>query len=58
MDVEQLRAIGTDPDRFNRLPAPIRLSETLALVDERPVPDPNGGRDPERDFFLRYAAPI
>jgi hypothetical protein len=45
------------PD-YRHLPAPIRLEDTVVEVDIRHVPDPEGGRDPERDFFLRYAAPI
>jgi hypothetical protein len=45
------------PD-YRHLPEPIRLEDTRAELDTRDVPDPDGGRDPERDFFLRYAAPI
>lgn len=48
----------TDPDRFTHLPAPIRLADTVASLDDREVPDPNGGRDPERDFLIRYGIPF
>lgn len=40
---------------YRRLPAPIRLEDTVATTDTDPVPDPDGGRDPQRDFMLRYA---
>ena len=40
--------------RFTRLPAPVRLEDTVAEVDVRPVPDPEGGRDTDRDFLIRY----
>ena len=40
--------------RFTRLPAPIRLEDTVEEVDARAVPDPEGGRDTDRDFLIRY----
>jgi hypothetical protein len=42
-------------DRFKELPKPIRLEDTVAEVDTRPVPDPDGGRNPGTDFLIRYA---
>lgn len=45
------------PADFSRLPEPIRLEDTVAEVDTRPVPDPNGGTEPETLFLLRYAGP-
>ena len=42
-------------DRFKKLPKPIRLVDTIAQVDTRSVPDPDGGRNPDTDFVLRYA---
>jgi hypothetical protein len=44
----------SDPDRFRRLPAPIRLEDTITTSDVDPVPDPEGGRDTNRDFLIRY----
>jgi hypothetical protein len=41
-------------DRFRHLPRPIRLGDTIATTGADPVQDPDGGRDPERDFMLRY----
>lgn len=43
-----------DPDRFKKLPPPVRLEETVEVKDESPVPDPNGTRDTETEFMLRH----
>lgn len=43
------------PD-YRHLPDPVRLEDTVAEHETRPVPDPDGGKDPEQIFFLRYAA--
>ena len=43
-----------DPKRFTRLPAPVRLEDTVEESDARPVPDPEAGRDTDRDFLFRY----
>lgn len=43
-------------ERFRELPESVRLDETVATHETRPVPDPAGGRDTERDFMLRNAA--
>ena len=40
--------------RFSRLPAPIRPEDMVEEVDTRAVPDPEGGRDTDRDFLIRY----
>ena len=44
-----------DPERYRHLPPPVRLEDTVAVKETDPAPDPEGGRDPERDFMLRYA---
>lgn len=44
----------TESRRFSRLPEPIRLEDTVEETDTRPVPDPEGGRDTDRDFLVRY----
>jgi hypothetical protein len=41
---------------YRRLPEPVDLDETIATHETDPPPDPEGGRDPERDFMLRYGA--
>jgi hypothetical protein len=44
----------TDPDRFRKLPARIRLEDTVTTFDVEPVPDPERGHDTDRDFLIRY----
>jgi hypothetical protein len=39
---------------YRHLPEPIRLEDTVAEVDMRPVPDPDGGINPETIFAVRY----
>jgi len=43
-----------EPRRFTQLPGPIRLEDTVEEVDTRAAPDPEGGRDTDRDFLIRY----
>jgi hypothetical protein len=43
-----------EPKRFAQLPEPIRLEDTVEEVDTRVAPDPEGGRDTDRDFLIRY----
>jgi hypothetical protein len=40
--------------RFATLPAPVRLEDTVATHDVSTPPDPEAGRDTDRDFLLRY----
>jgi hypothetical protein len=40
---------------YRHLPAPVRVEDTLATTDAEPVPDPEAGRDTDRDFLLRYS---
>ena len=42
--------------RYKHLPAPVKLEDTVAEHEVRPVPDPDGGKDPEQLFLLRYGA--
>lgn len=42
------------PD-YARLPDPVRWEDTIAEVDARPVPDPEGGINPDTAFVLRNA---
>lgn len=53
--VAQAREAGRR--RFGALPEGVALEDTVAEHDARPVADPQGGRDPERDFLLRHALP-
>ena len=43
-----------DEGRFPRLPEPIRLEDTVEVTDTRDAPDPEGGRNTDRDFLIRY----
>ena len=49
---ESTRVAGES--RFARLPEPVRLEDTVETHDPAPVPDPESGRDTDRDFLLRY----
>ena len=40
--------------RFRRLPEPVKLEDTVASQDPNPVQDPEGGRDTDVEFLLRY----
>jgi len=42
------------PNRFAQLPRAVRLEDTVGSVDTREIPDPDGGRDTDRDFLIRY----
>lgn len=42
-------------ERWRTLPARIPRSELIEEQASEPPPDPDGGRDPERDFMLRNA---
>jgi hypothetical protein len=41
-------------DRFSSLPKHIPIEDTVEGIDVRHVPDPEGGRDTDRDFLIRY----
>jgi hypothetical protein len=42
-------------ERYRQLPEPVRIEDTIATKEVEPAPDPDAGRDAERDFMLRYA---
>lgn len=44
-----------DPDRYQKLPEPVALEDTIEVKDASPVPDPEAGRNTEQDFTLRFA---
>lgn len=43
------------PDYFKHLPEPVDLEETVETVETDDAPDPEGGRNPQTDFMLRYS---
>ena len=44
-----------DPDRFKKLPDPIRLEDTVETHDVDPLPEEKPLEDIERAQMLRYA---
>jgi hypothetical protein len=40
--------------RFERLPERIKLEDTVESQETDPARDPEGGRDTNRDFMIRY----
>ena len=45
----------TPTARWRTLPTPIGMDEMRTSQDTHGTPDPEGGRNPDRDFLLRYA---
>jgi len=48
---------GPSPSRkdYRRLPAPVRLEDTVTSQEAAPPPGPQEATDSERAFMLRYA---
>lgn len=42
-------------NKFRKLPASVKIEDTIAQVDVRYAPDPESGRNTDRDFLLRNA---
>lgn len=42
--------------RFRHLPSPVPAEDQVTTTHIDPGRDPRGGRDPERDWLLRYSA--
>lgn len=42
------------PHPFAVLPEPVRPEDVVPLAEVTPAPDPDGGRNPEVDYLLRY----
>jgi hypothetical protein len=40
---------------YDQLPEPVDFDKLITSADIEPVPDPEGGIDPEREFMLRWA---
>jgi hypothetical protein len=45
----------TPTARWRTLPTAIGMDEMRTSQDTHGTPDPEGGRNPDRDFLLRYA---
>lgn len=44
-----------DANRFKRLPKRIPVDDMVETTDSHVARDPEGGRDTDRDFMIRYA---
>jgi hypothetical protein len=44
-----------DPERFKKLPEPVRLEDTVESKDTRTARDPEAGHDTDRDFMIKYS---
>ena len=42
-------------ERFKHLPEPVKLEDTVESEATEAARDPEGGRDADRDFMIRYA---
>jgi hypothetical protein len=42
-------------ERYKRLPERVRAEDTVETSDTRVPADPEGGRDTDRDFMIRYS---
>ncbi|MGX7682051.1 heme biosynthesis protein HemY [Jatrophihabitans sp. DSM 45814] len=45
-----------DPQRFKHLPEHVDPKDLVTSQETEPARDPEGGRDTDRDFMIRYAA--
>jgi hypothetical protein len=52
---ESIPELRAGNHEYRHLPEPVRLEDTIAEHEVRPVPDPEGGINPEQAFMLRYA---
>jgi hypothetical protein len=51
------RDVRRDLPDFSTLPERVRPEDLRTTTDVDPGPDPQGGRDTETEFMLRYAGP-
>jgi hypothetical protein len=59
MDGHEDEATGIDPEhgpnRFKQLPERISPEDMVETTDTHVARDPEGGRDTDRDFMIRYS---
>lgn len=46
---------AADAERFKHLPEPVKLEDTVESQATETARDPEGGRDTDRDFMIRYS---
>jgi hypothetical protein len=49
-------AAESGSQRFKHLPDHVKLEDTVESQDTHVPQDPEGGRDTDRDFMIRYSA--
>ena len=54
-DREAVAEPAADSQRFKRLPERVRMEDTVEIKDTNVARDPEGGRDTNRDFMIRYS---
>jgi hypothetical protein len=53
---EAIAEPAPDSQRFKRLPEHVRIEDTVESKDTNVARDPEGGRDTDRDFMIRYSS--
>ncbi len=53
---ELAKRVAEGRERFTQLPKPPEPDELVEMSDTSPAPDPNGGRDPDTEWLIRYGA--
>jgi hypothetical protein len=46
---------AADSQRFTRLPERVKVEDMIESQDTTVARDPEGGRDTDRDFMIRYS---
>jgi hypothetical protein len=54
-EVPNLSRTPRTRNRYSSLPKAVRLEDTITTKESSPRLDPTAGRDPDRDFMLRYS---
>jgi hypothetical protein len=52
---ESIEDSESGQERYKRLPERVRAEDTVETADTRVPSDPEGGRDTDRDFIIRYS---
>jgi hypothetical protein len=55
LDQDAVQDPAPDSQRYKRLPRRVKPEDTVESQATRTPPDPEGGRDTDRDFMIRYS---
>jgi hypothetical protein len=55
MSHEKDDGVDARREKYGQLPPPVLIEETITSQDTEPARDPEGGRDTNQDFTIRYA---